>query len=124
MANSLVITLPFGIFLGFLSGLGTGGGSLLLLWLTLVLQTDPATARSMNLMFFIPSAVIACLFRWRQGTLHRKTILPAILYGCLAAAAAAWFGQYLDTKLLQKLFGFLLIGIGIKELLYRERNAR
>jgi uncharacterized membrane protein YfcA len=51
----------------FLTGLGTGGGSLLLLWLTLVLGMDPALARTVNLMFFIPAAVIASVIRFFKG---------------------------------------------------------
>ena len=124
MAHSIPITLAVGTVLGFLSGLGTGGGSLLLLWLTLVLQMDPTTARNINLLFFIPSAIIASIYRWKQGSIRKDVIFPAIIWGCAAAAAAAWISQRIDTGLLQKLFGFLLIGIGIKELLYRDRKAR
>ena len=55
MLSSTVISVILGGVLGFLTGLGTGGGSLLLLWLTLVLGMDPQTARTVNLMFFIPA---------------------------------------------------------------------
>ena len=37
-----------GTVLGFLTGLGIGGGSLLILWLTIVLGMDQQTARSIN----------------------------------------------------------------------------
>ena len=124
MLNSLPVTVIVGILLGFLSGLGVGGGSLLVLWLTLVLDFDQETARLINLLFFIPSALTACLFRWKQGALNRKCILPAAIAGCLAAAGASLAAQHLDLAILKKVFGGLLIATGLRELFYRPRKAR
>ncbi len=119
MWDELLVILPVALVLGFLSGLGTGGGSLLILWLTLVLGMDQATARSINLMFFVPAALVACLFRWRQGKLEWSHVLPGILAGC----ASAWFfaGLGLETDLLKKLFGVLLLFTGCRELMYRKK---
>ena len=86
MLESLPVMLIIGTVLGFLSGLGIGGGSLLILWLTMVLHTDPQTARSINLLFFIPAALVACAMRIKQGHLKVKPLLPAIIAGCAAAA--------------------------------------
>lgn len=124
MLDSLPIVIIVGTVLGFLSGLGIGGGSLLILWLTMVLNTDPYTARGINLLFFIPSALIACLFRLKQGNLPIKRILPAILAGCTAAAVFSWISTMLDVEILKKLFGFVLIAAGLRELFYRRRKAR
>lgn len=124
MLNAFPIAVITGIALGFLAGLGIGGGSLLVLWLTLVLNFDHSTARMLNLMFFIPSALSACLFRWKQGSLNRKYILPAAISGCLAAAGASILSQYLDLAILKKIFGGLLIVTGCRELFYRPRKAR
>jgi len=124
MLESLPMTLIVGTILGFLSGLGIGGGSLLILWLTVVLQTDPLTARSMNLLFFIPSALVACFLRIRSGNLKIKPLLPAILSGCIAAALFSWISTALDVGILKKLFGAVLLITGVRELFYRPRNAR
>ena len=122
MLDSLPFVLVVGTVLGFLAGLGVGGGSLLILWLTMVLNVDHPTARSINLLFFLPAAVVACFFRWRQGAIPWKVIFPAILSGCLAAGIFSWLGTSLDLELLKKCFGGLLIVTGLRELLYRERN--
>ena len=124
MLESFPIAVLAGILLGFLSGLGIGGGSLLMLWLTLVLGMDHTSARGINLLFFMPSALIACLFRWKQGALQWKQILPAIIAGCAAAAGFSWLSMYLDTPVIKKLFGILLIATGLRELFYRPRKAR
>lgn len=124
MLESIPVMLIVGTILGFLTGLGIGGGSLLILWLTMVLNVDPITARSINLLFFIPSAIIACLFRIKQGKLKLKPLFPAIIAGCVAAALFSWFSTVLDVEILKKLFGVVLLAAGIRELLYRPRNAK
>lgn len=119
MLESLPFVLCLGTVLGFLSGIGVGGGSLLMLWLTVVLDLAPETARGINLLFFLPSALIACCFRWKQGVLEPKTILPAIIAGCIAAGLFSWIGTLFDTALLKKLFGGLLIITGLRELFFK-----
>ena len=124
MVESLPVSIIMGTLLGFLSGIGVGGGSLLIIWLTLVLGMDHLPARNINLLFFIPSAIIACFFRWKQGKLDFRKILPAILLGCSSAACFSFFSKNIDMTVLKKLFGMLLLFTGIRELLYRPRKAK
>lgn len=115
--------LAVGTVLGFLAGIGVGGGSLLVLWLTAVMDLPPETARGINLLFFLPSALIASFFRWKQGTLPLKKIVPAVLAGCLSAILFSWIGTGLETQLLKKLFGGLLILAGLRELFYKKKAS-
>lgn len=124
MLNNVFVSIAVGTLLGFLTGLGTGGGSLLMLWLTLALHMQPQQAKLINLLFFLPAALIATLFHWRQGRVpFRKISLPA-LSGCVAAAVFGLVGQKMNTESLQKLFGVLLLFTGAKELLYRPRKPK
>ena len=122
MLDSLPVSIIVGTLLGFLSGLGIGGGSLLIIWLTVVLGTGPLAARSMNLLFFIPSALIVCFLRVKQKQLHIKPLLPAILAGCTAAGIFSWLSTTVDVEILKKLFGTVLIAAGLRELFYREKE--
>ncbi len=122
MLNSLPIMLLVGCALGFLAGLGVGGGSLLILWLSLVVGLEHSAARAINLLFFIPTAIIASLFRWHQGKVDLKTVLPAIISGCISAACFSLISKQIDIRLIRKLFGILLLATGIKEILYRPKN--
>ena len=122
MLNSFWVAVVVGILLGFLAGLGIGGGSLLLVWLTLVLGMDQATARAINLLFFLPAAAVACCFRWKQGSLDWKTVVPAIVCGSLGAVLGTWLGHRLDTAVLKKGFGILLLATGIRELLWKPKK--
>ena len=124
MLESIPVAIIIGILLGFLAGLGVGGGSLLILWLTLVLGIDAETARAINLMFFITAAGSVSFFRWRQGVLRIRVILPAVIAGCIAAAAFSVLSQWIDQTLVKRLFGSLLLITGFRELFYRPRKAR
>ena len=121
MVESWPVAVAVGTVLGFLSGLGIGGGSLLILWLTLVLGMEPAIARGINLLFFLPAAAVACFFRWKQGCIQWKLLLPAIAGGCISAVLCSMLSLRMDMELLKKLFGGLLIVTGLRELFYRQK---
>lgn len=122
----MLSTLPFILLIstvfGFLAGIGVGGGSLLIMYLTLLLNVPYPQARILNLLFFLPSAVVASLFRWKQGKLDLKKVLPAIIAGCIGAAVFSQVSKHADISLLKKAFGVLLLITGIRELLYKPRQ--
>lgn len=118
----MVISILVGTLLGFLAGLGVGGGSLLMLWLTAVISMDYLTARCINLLFFIPCACISTLIRSKSGNLQLTQLLPSIIGGCIAAAACSLFSYRMDLTLLKKIFGGLLIVTGLRELFYRQKK--
>lgn len=118
----MAMTLLVGTALGFLTGLGVGGGSLLILWLTLGLGMDQETARSINLLFFLPSALVACCFRQQQGNLNLKKVYPAMIAGAVSAAVFTVLSGNLNTGLMKQMFGILLLLTGIRELLTTPRK--
>ena len=119
--DSIIVTLLLGTALGFLTGLGVGGGSLLMVWLTAVLGMDTLTARSINLLFYLPGAAVAILFRQRQGKIQWRNVLPPALAGCIAAALCSRFSTAVDNSWLQKIFGVILIFAGLRELWWKEK---
>lgn len=124
MLNSFAVSFIVSCVLGFLAGLGVGGGSLLILWLTLVLGYDHDYARIINLLFFIPAAIISSLFRWNQGVLQWKKIIPSIAIGCAAAGICSMLSHQIELTLIKKIFGILLIAAGTRELFYKCKIPR
>lgn len=122
MLTEFIPSLLIAIVLGFLAGIGVGGGSLLILWLTMVVGMPYPQARILNLLFFLPAAVIACLFKKKQGELPFKKILPAVIAGAVAAGLFSFIGYFLDVRILQGLFGALLVLTGIRELFYKPKH--
>lgn len=124
MLTHPVLSIAISLLLGFLTGLGTGGGSLLIVWLTVICGIGPAQARLINLMFFLPCAAVATIKNLQKGRIRVKAILLPIIFGCAFAIAATFLGKIINTEQLRKLFGVLLLFTGLRELFYRERKAR
>lgn len=101
--------------LAFLSGSGVGGGSLLLLWLTAFCKFSPDTARTINLLFFLPTAAIATWIRIRKCVLNYHDVIPAAIAGCIAACIFTIISRSWNDRILQKLFGAFLLITGIQE---------
>ena len=118
----MVLNLLIAVILGFLTGLGIGGGSLLILWLTFVLNMESFAARGIVLLFFIPAAVISSFFRWKQGTLSIASALPAMISGCAAAIGFSFLSTKVDPHVLDRIFGLILIAAGIRELFYQGKR--
>lgn len=110
--------------LGFLAGMGVGGGSLLLLWLTQVVGLAQPQARILNLLFFLPAAIIATLFRKKDQKPDKQVVLPGVIAGCSASVIFSLLSSTLDIELMKRLLGGLLILTGLREIFYRPRNAK
>ena len=119
---SFVVTVLIGTALGFLTGLGVGGGSLLMVWLTAVLGIDSVTARSINLLFYLPGAAIAILFRKQQGKIQWRHVLPPALAGCTAAAVCSQLSTAVDHSWTEKIFGVILIITGLREIFWKPKR--
>ena len=108
--------------LGLLSGLGVGGGSLMILWLTLVQKMDFTAAKYLNLLFFLPPAVISTLAHLFRKKLSIKKIIPAALAGMVSASVFIYLSSTWDVNILRKLFGGLLLLSAWKELRYQNNQ--
>ena len=101
---------------GILSAWGVGGGTLLLLIMTLFLGVDQVTAQGINPLYFLPTAGMGLLFHRKNGLLDKQVIFRVVPVGILTAAAAAWLATAMDIAVLRKPFGVLLLLAGITTL--------
>ena len=60
-----------GIISGIITSLGLGGGAVLIIGLTLLLGIEQQIAQSVNLIFFIPTAITAIILNSKRKTLKR-----------------------------------------------------
>ena len=110
--------IPFlcGLGASILSAWGVGGGTLLLLVMTLFLDIDQRTAQGINLLYFLPAAATALPAHIKNGYIDGKTVWPAALAGLAGTALAAWLATGLDVELLRRCFGGFLLVVGLREL--------
>ena len=100
--------------------MGLGGGSVLIIYLTLSRHTEQLTAQEMNLMLFIPCAVISIFLLNKSHYIKWKSALYLILGGLIGVGAGFLIMPFFSPNLIKKLFAVFLIAIGIKELFDRN----
>ena len=101
---------------GALGAMGLGGGSLLLLALTLGLGLGQREAQGANLLFFLPTGLLAVALHSRGRLIRWKVALPALLAGLPGALAGVWAAGYLPQDWLRRIFGGLVLVLGAREL--------
>ena len=114
-----IIAVLAGAATGVLSGLGVGGGSLLLIYLTNFTGAAQNLAQGINLLYFLPAGLMALPAHVKNGFVEKPALLPAIGAGLACAALAAWAATAMDVAMLKKFFGGFLLVIGLREL-FRE----
>ena len=101
-----------GFCTGILSAWGVGGGTLLLLLMTLFFGVAQADAMAINLLYFLPTAAMGLLYHRKNGLLDRAVL----------RSAGAWAATALDVTLLRRPFGiYLLLAAG--SLLLRTKKT-
>ena len=116
--------IPFlcGMGAAVISAWGVGGGTLLLLVMTLFLGVDQRTAQGINLLFFLPTALSALICHWKSGCLDRPTLKNAVPAAVPAALLGAWIATAVDVELLRRPFGAYLLLPGISLILPQKRK--
>lgn len=112
--NFLISTIA-GFLSGIISGFGIGGGTILMVYLTGILSIPQKVAQGINLLYFLPTAAAALIIHRKNKYLEKPVILPAIIFGCIAAGLFSLLAMNLNTELLKKLFGGFLIVTGLSE---------
>lgn len=116
--------LPFlcGLGASIISAWGVGGGTLLLLVMTLFLGVDQRTAQGINLLFFLPTAATALVCHAKGGFLDKPTLKAAIPLAVAAALAGAWIATAVDVEVLRRPFGVYLLLSGASLLWPKKKS--
>jgi len=116
--------IPFlcGLGAGTISAWGVGGGTLLLLVMTLFLGVDQRSAQAINLLFFLPTALSALICHAKGGYLDKSTLKAAIPMAITAALLGAWAATAMDVELLRKPFGVYLLASGVSLILPKKEK--
>lgn len=118
----MIIDIVAGILSGALGAMGFGGGGILILYLTLYKNMPQLTAQGINLIFFIPSAILALILHTKNKLVEWKTAIKFILLGLIGVGIGYLIISNLDENILRKIFSCILIIMGIKELLTKNKK--
>ena len=117
-----LLPLLAGFGTGILSAWGVGGGTLLLLIMTLFLGVDQTTAQTINLLYFLPTAGVALVSHRKNGLLEKEAVKAAVPAGLAAAAAAVWVATAVDVAVLRRPFGLFLLFTGVMTLFQTKQK--
>lgn len=105
-----------GIISGIVSGTGMGGGTILIFLLTFALGIEQHIAQATNLIFFIPTSIIAIIVNIRNKNINLKLATKISIFGILGAIIGANLSVHTDVNMLRKCFGIFLALIAIHEI--------
>lgn len=106
--------------MGILSGMGLGGGKLLIPVLVFLFTLDQRSAQGVALMAFLPIAALAAAVHSREGNVRIDVALSLACTSVIGAIAGAWLATSLPQLLLRKAYGIFLLGIALFELFNRK----
>ncbi|MCL1862107.1 MAG: sulfite exporter TauE/SafE family protein [Defluviitaleaceae bacterium] len=105
-----------GLLSGIVSGMGIGGGAILIPGLTLFMDIGQQKAQNINLLYFLPTAFIALFVHKKNGNIEKKGLLPLILWALPGAVAGAVIAVNIDGNYLRKGFAVFLLCMAVYEL--------
>ena len=105
-----------GIVSGIVSGTGMGGGTILIFLLTFMCGIEQHIAQSTNLIFFIPTSIVAIIVNIKNKNIKFKIATIISIFGILGAIVGANISIHTDVNRLRKFFGIFLAVIAIHEI--------
>lgn len=116
----MITNLIAGFLSGLLGSMGLGGGGILIIYLTLIRRIPQTQAQGINLIFFIPIAVLSIILHTGKKLIDWKIAVKYILFGIIGLVIGGLIVNIVNESILSKLFSLILIFIGIKELISKK----
>ena len=105
-----------GIIAGIISTLGMGGGTVLILILANFLGLEQHIAQSTNLIFFIPTAIVATIINYRPRLVDVKLGTILVVFVVIGTIIGVNISLKVESSNLKHYFGIFLLIIAIFEI--------
>lgn len=115
MMNAII-----GFFSGIAASMGLGGGTVLLIYLSVFTGIPQLTAQGINLLTFVPAAAVAVIFYSFKRKIRWRLLLFMVPLGILGSLLGSLLLPHLPTYILRKILGAILIIMGISRLFARN----
>lgn len=110
------MNIVIGFLTGVLASMGLGGGFILVVWLTLFMNVEQRAAQGVNLLFFLPIALISLVIHVKNGLVNKELVKKLALGGVAGAVIGTFAAQHMGNDFLRMLFALFLLGFGLREL--------
>ena len=91
-----------GLVSGIVSGMGMGGGTILITFLTNFLGVNQLVAQACNIIFFIPTSIIATIVNSKNKIINWKIAIILAVSGILGAILGSISANKVDVNILRK----------------------
>lgn len=105
-----------GLISGIVSGTGMGGGTVLILLLSIIMGIEQHIAQATNLVFFVPTSIAAIITNWKYNLVDTKVALWVSVFGVIGAISGAIVSSKTNVEELKKYFGIFLAIVAIFEM--------
>ncbi len=111
----MMISIVIGLCSGVISGMGIGGGTVLIPALAMFSAMEQHAAQGVNLLYFLPTAAVALFVHKKNNAVAWKIAIPIMLFGIIGASCGALLAAKINSSLLRRMFGIFLFFMGIYE---------
>ncbi len=118
----MILGAAAGFFSGIISGMGIGGGAILIPILTMLMDVGQKDAQFINLAYFIPTAVTALFKHAKNDCIEKEVLKPLIIFGVLGCIAGAFFAKSASDGILRTMFGVFLAVMGVYEIIKGRKD--
>ncbi|MCL2108888.1 MAG: sulfite exporter TauE/SafE family protein [Oscillospiraceae bacterium] len=116
-----IINIIAGFLTGVAASMGLGGGFILIIFLTVFAGTAQEQAGGINLLFFLPIALISIIIHSKNKLIDWRVIPAICIAGAFGVAGGAALLYVIDESWLRKLFAGLLVFVGLREMFHRKK---
>lgn len=110
-----------GLLSGIISGMGIGGGSILIPSLVLFTNLKQQQAQGINLIVFIPVSIVALIVHFREKNIEFKFSKWIIIGGVAGAILGSILAIKTNPDSLKKYFASFLLFIGLYEFFKKDK---
>ena len=113
-----MLEILFGFIAGNITGLGRGGGTILILLLSLFTNLDQHIVQGTNIIFFLPASIASIMTNLKHKNVDIKLARTVSFYGVLGAVLGAIISKKISSNNLKKFFAIFILIIAINEIHY------
>lgn len=109
-----------GIAAGILGGMGMGGGTILIPLLTIFFNVGQKEAQAINLVAFIPMAIVSLAIHIKNKRVKKEGLLWIIVPAVLTSIGGGFAVQAVNGEVLKRIFGGFLLLLSVVQFFSEE----
>ena len=116
----IILLAVSGIAAGVLGGMGMGGGTILIPLLTIFFNVGQKDAQAINLVAFIPMAIVSLAIHIKNKRVKKEGLLWIIVPAVLTSVGGGFAAQAVNGEVLKRIFGGFLLLLSVVQFFSEE----